>query len=120
MEKDLGVSLLLDFYGDLLTQKQRELTEMYYNDDMSLGEIAELVGITRQGVHDSVKRAEQIMNEAEAKVGFCAKYAQSQKGLNEIVRIAKAVSAQNKGYTFSKVTDEGTKEIIEIAGRLLG
>ena len=58
MAKDLKISFLLDFYGEMLTQKQREVIEYYYNDDLSLAEIADNEGITRQGVRDSIKRAE--------------------------------------------------------------
>ena len=57
MEKDLNISSLLDVYGGFLSPKQRELTEQYYNDDLSLSEIAENEGITRQGVQDQIKRA---------------------------------------------------------------
>lgn len=58
MAKDLSISYLLDFYGQMLTDKQREVTEFYYNDDLSLAEIADHCHITRQGVRDSIKRAE--------------------------------------------------------------
>ena len=54
----LEMSLLFDFYGETLTEKQRELFDLYYNEDLSLSEIAEHAGITRQGVRDSIKRAE--------------------------------------------------------------
>ncbi len=63
MPKDLDISLLLDIYGGLLTEKQRTFLEFYYNDDLSLAEIAENEGITRQGVYDIVKRAkDQLVN----------------------------------------------------------
>ena len=52
----LEMSLLFDFYGETLTEKQRELFDLYYNEDLSLSEIAEHAGITRQGVRDSIKR----------------------------------------------------------------
>ncbi|MBE6767119.1 MAG: DNA-binding protein [Clostridia bacterium] len=58
MPKDFEVSRLLDIYGGLLPEKQRLLVELYYNDDLSLSEISENEGITRQGVRDSLKRAE--------------------------------------------------------------
>ena len=119
VQKNLEISLLLDFYGDLLTEKQREVTEMYYNDDMSLSEIAEIVGITRQGVRDAIKRSEQVMTEFEAKVGFCAKYLQMREGVDSIVRISRNIAAQNKGYSYSKITDDGIREIISISQNLL-
>ena len=58
MAKNLEISFLLDFYGDMLTDKQRDVVELYYNEDLSLAEIAAHSGITRQGVRDSIKRAE--------------------------------------------------------------
>lgn len=74
MEKDLYVSALLDVYGEFLSEKQRSLVELYYNDDLSLGEIAENEGITRQGVRDMVKRAEQQLYKFEEKCGYCKKF----------------------------------------------
>ena len=59
--KPLEMSLLFDFYGETLTEKQRELFDLYYNEDLSLAEIAEHAGITRQGVRDSIKRAEHAL-----------------------------------------------------------
>ena len=56
--KNLEISYLLDFYGDVLTEKQRDVMEQYYNDDLSLSEIADNFGITRQGVRDAIKRGE--------------------------------------------------------------
>jgi predicted DNA-binding protein YlxM (UPF0122 family) len=92
---------------------------MYYNDDMSLSEIAEIVGITRQGVRDAIKRSEQVMTELESKVGFCAKYLQMREGVDSIVRISRNIAAQNKGHSYSKITDDGIKEIITISQKLL-
>ena len=70
MSKNFEVSALLDYYGMLLTDKQREAVEYYYNDDLSLGEIAENLGISRQGVRDSIKRSEAVLYEAENKLGL--------------------------------------------------
>lgn len=70
--KPLEMSLLFDFYGETLTEKQRELFDLYYNEDLSLAEIAEHAGITRQGVRDSHKRAEHALGEMESKLGLVA------------------------------------------------
>ena len=72
--KPLEMSLLFDFYGETLTEKQRELFDLYYNEDLSLAEIAEHAGITRQGVRDSIKRAEHALGEMEDKLGLVARY----------------------------------------------
>lgn len=72
--KDLNMCVLLDFYSSLLTEKQAEMMSMYYNDDLSLSEIAEGMNITRQGVRDAVKKAEQILNRAESEMGYAERF----------------------------------------------
>ncbi len=71
MEKKVEVSLLLDFYKGLLTERQSEMMELYYNEDLSLSEIAENTGITRQGVRDALVKAEKVLLDAEDKLGLC-------------------------------------------------
>lgn len=66
--KNLKVAYLLDFYGNLFGDKQREILEMYYQEDMSLSEIASSVGITRQGVYDNIKRGEKEILSMESKL----------------------------------------------------
>ena len=66
MAKDLEMGYLLDFYGEVLTQKQREMLRQYYNDDLSLSEIGENFGITRQGARDAIKHGETALKELEA------------------------------------------------------
>ena len=58
-EKDWNISYLLDFYGDILPEKKRGVMELYYNEDLSLSEIAEQIGISRQGVRDMIKKTEE-------------------------------------------------------------
>ena len=67
-DKNLRISVLLDHYGAMLTDKQREVIDLYYNDDLSLAEIAEQEGITRQGVRDNIKRGEAQLQEMEQKL----------------------------------------------------
>ena len=78
MAKDLEMGYLLDFYGEVLTQKQREMLRQYYNDDLSLSEIGENFGITRQGARDAIKHGETTLKELEEKVGFAARYRRGQ------------------------------------------
>ena len=87
MAKDLSISYLLDFYGQMLTDKQREVTEFYYNDDLSLAEIADHCHITRQGVRDSIKRAEAQLREYEEKLGLARRFVEIQAGLDEITQV---------------------------------
>lgn len=81
MAKNLEISFLLDFYGEVLTEKQREVMEQYYNDDLSLAEIADHFDITRQGVRDAIKRGEATVLELEEKIGFARRYRAMQEGL---------------------------------------
>lgn len=74
MEKAVYLSLLLDLYGPLLTEKQREYADLYYNENLSLGEIAENDGISRQAVRDSLLRAEAVLRDTEAKTGLLARH----------------------------------------------
>lgn len=71
MAKDLSVSALLDFYGPFLSEKQRNLLHHYYNEDLSLTEIAENEQITRQGVRDLIKRGEIQLKKYEQECGWC-------------------------------------------------
>jgi predicted DNA-binding protein YlxM (UPF0122 family) len=67
-EKDMRLTLLLDYYGELLSEHRREIIEMYYCEDLSLAEIAENTGITRQGVRESIKKSEADLRMFETKL----------------------------------------------------
>ena len=108
MAKNLDISLLLDFYGDMLTEKQREVAEYYYNEDLSLAEIAEHGGITRQGVRDSIKRAEFQLLEYEEKLGLYARFIKIQEGLNKIVKNADEL------YSYLSQNSEAAEKIQDI------
>jgi UPF0122 protein ethhaDRAFT_1474 len=69
-QKNMNISFLLDFYGDVLDEKPRMLLDLYYNEDLSLAEIAESEGMTRQGVRHVVKKAEQQLLFLENKLGL--------------------------------------------------
>lgn len=68
------MAMLYDFYGDLLTPRQKEFYDLYYNDDLSLAEIAENYDITRQGVRDIIVRAEKTLEDIEEKTGLIQRY----------------------------------------------
>lgn len=79
-----AMSLLYDYYGELLTQKQQTCFDLYYNQDLSLSEIAEEAGITRQGVHDTLARAEALLGNMEQKTGCIARAQRVQAAVREI------------------------------------
>ena len=72
--KNLKVSYLLDFYGNLFNARQREILEMYFQDDMSLSEIASVVDMSRQGVYDNIKRCEKEILSLESKLNLMGRF----------------------------------------------
>ena len=118
MAKNLEISFLLDFYGDMLTEKQRDVVELYYNEDLSLSEIAAHSGITRQGVRDSIKRAESVLLDLEERLGLARKFRQIQDGLDQIIRNAKQIGDYSSRYGISKEISERSAEIVRIANSI--
>ena len=87
----IEVVLLYDYYGDLLTQRQRECFEMRYYQDLSLGEIAEELGISRQGVHENLSRAEALLRNMEAKTGCVSRDRACRRAAQTILDAASAL-----------------------------
>lgn len=87
LDKVLRIILLFDFYGALLTEKQQLTLEMHYLNDLSLAEIADELGVTRQAVHDILKRAEQVLTEYEEKLKFVEKHQREQQTLQHIYEL---------------------------------
>ena len=114
MAKNLEISYLLDFYGDVLTEKQRDVMEQYYNDDLSLAEIAENFGITRQGVRDAIKRGEGILLRLEQKVGFAGRYRAMQQSLGELEELASAIRQTNAHCAVSEDIDRSSARMLAI------
>nr|WP_279286588.1 YlxM family DNA-binding protein [Anaerotruncus colihominis] len=116
--KNLEISVLLDFYGEMLTEKQRDVVELYYNEDLSLSEIAAHSQITRQGVRDSIKRAEGVLLDLEGRLGLAKRFHRIQEGLDMIIRDARDIRNYNDRFgTFREITDKAN-EIIEIASTI--
>lgn len=88
MDDILKQSLLYDFYGELLTEHQKEIYEDFVLNDLSLGEIAEEKGISRQGVHDLVKRCNKTLNAYEEKLHLIERFADTKEKVSEICELA--------------------------------
>lgn len=109
MPKNLRFILLFDVYGALLTEKQRETLEMYYNNDLSLGEISEETGITRQGVMNCVKKSEQRLLELESQLRLVERFSKLEKLAKELER----------RVSDAKISDNEQKaEIMRLLGEL--
>ena len=89
------MTMLFDFYGELLTERQKEFFDLYYNEDLSLSEIAENSGISRQGVRDVIVRAEAAMQEVEDKTGLIRRYMQMQSHIAAIESAAAEIKTIN-------------------------
>ena len=105
--------MLYDYYGDLLTERQRECFELRYNQDMSLGEIGEELGISRQGVYDNLSRAEATLRNMEEKTGCVRRYLQSREAKQTI--LSAAAGLENHPDT---VVREAAAKILAAAGSI--
>ena len=113
MSKDLNLAILVDLYRPLLTEKQQETLEMYYDSDLSLGEISEETGITRQGVRDSIKRAECILLDLEAKIGWAGRYRELGAALQKIEAQTRLIqSYHEQGKILGTGVYDATVEIL--------
>lgn len=101
MAKDLEVSILLDFYGEMLTDKQKDVIDLYYNEDLSLAEIAEHEGISRQGVRDNIKRGEYFLLELESKIGYVRHYREMQQLSDRLIQLSRQVGEVNERYAYN-------------------
>ena len=112
-EKDYRISYLLDFYGNILTDKQKDAIDLYYNEDLSLAEIAEHVGITRQGVRDAIKRGEETLNDMEDKLGFAEKFGEYRKAFDKINECAENMRVSRSSLNFFKIIEENMDMIFD-------
>ena len=91
----LEMALLLDYYGGMLTDKQRECFDMRYNQDLSLGEIGEMLGVSRQAVCDNLTRTEALLRRMEENIGCVRRDREIRKALQEILAAAAVLDASS-------------------------
>jgi len=91
-DKKVRMHLLYDFYGQLLTDKQRSFFELYHHDDLSLGEIAEQHGVSRQAVYDILKRAERTLEDLESKLELVARWIRERRVIYELRQELRALA----------------------------
>ena len=112
------MTMLFDFYGELLTDRQKEFFDLYYNEDLSLAEIAAHSGITRQGVRDSIKRAESQLLEYEDRLHLAARFRRIEEVLSSIVREAQQIEKLNSRFGGATEIDRSAETIIRLANQL--
>ncbi len=108
------MALLFDFYGEMLTPRQKEFYDLYYNEDLSLTEIAENYDMSRQGVRDAIVRAEAALEELEEKTGIVKRFQEQKHQLEEIESLAQAARSVSADPTVS----DYLRRIQELANHL--
>lgn len=111
------MAMLFDFYGDVLTPRQKEFYDLYYNEDLSLAEIAENNGITRQGVRDVIVRAEAILTDLEDKTGLIKRFHAMRKQLQEVEAVAEDILVRNTRYEDPNI-DASARKILNISRQM--
>ena len=112
----LTKSMLLDFYGELLTGKQRECFDLHFNEDLSLSEIAEQLGISRQGVWDNIRRAQAAMEDIEEKTGLIRRFLESKDSLERLREYMRQLCELTEGRA-GQLAREAAKEIETLIAR---
>ena len=111
MEKNVKVSILCQLYGKLLTEKQYEFLDDYYNNDLSLSEIAENNNITRQAVRDIIKKGENKLFEYEEKLLFMKRTLNQEKKIEKVIVELTQIQTTSSDKQISKVLEEIKKEL---------
>lgn len=114
MAKDMKIGMLMDFYGQLLTEKQYNTLDMYYNQDLSLAEIAEECSISRQGVRDFIKKGEKLLNEYEDKLGLVKRFNDISKQIAEMNGIIDRLSDDKNAEDIARLRELSNKLSEEI------
>ena len=113
------MAMLYDFYGDLLTDRQKEFYDLYYNEDLSLAEIVENYGISRQGVRDVIVRAEAAMTEIEDKTHLIRRFFRMQDELTAIDAAAdRLLDAVRQGCLSDDLVEECANTVKENTAKL--
>lgn len=118
LEKTVEISVLYDLYNQILTEKQRDIVDLYYNQDLSLGEIADEFDISRQAVYDMLKRTEKLLYQYEEKLGFVKLIKIKNQKIKEIIdkvtSLEKEICLQNHSKELKSQINEITKALNDL------
>lgn len=111
LEKLERLILRYDFYGPLLTERQQQAMQLHYENDLSLTEVAEVMGISRQGVFDLLKRSEKVLEAYEEHLGLVKKFEEDQAKILEAIHLLKSV--EKKGLPEVEKAIQVLEEVLE-------
>jgi predicted DNA-binding protein YlxM (UPF0122 family) len=118
IDQTVHMGLLFDFYGQLLTDKQRLFFSLYHQEDLSLGEIAEQYGVSRQAVYDTLRRSEKALLNFEEKLGLIRRYTNQRELLEttqtRLVNLGEVLAQEDIGNTWEKELAELEKLIRQL------
>jgi uncharacterized protein len=118
VEKIIEIGDLFDFYGRLLSEKQRTVTELYYLHDLSLSEIGENLEISRQGAHDTLKRAESNLYGYEDTLGLVEKFKVNKAKLEKIIKLVETIEEKTESLDIEGIKTD-IKSVKEISSDIL-
>ena len=111
MEKNVTVSILLDIYGKVLTDKQQDVLDLYYNQNLSLAEIAEEIGITRQAVRDCIMKGERKLFDLEEKLEIMKKLDNQEKQLQKILLELSQIQEKDSDKRINDIIENVVREL---------
>lgn len=114
MEKNVEVALLFSFYKNMLTERQADIVDLYYNEDLSLAEIGTDLGISRQGVRDNLKRAEAVLYDTESRLGLAKQFLTIKNRLGEIDSIISEIENDPSANVLPRGIKEKINKILTI------
>ena len=118
MEKNVEISLLYSFYGRMLTERQADTVDLYYNEDLSLSEVGAELGISRQGVRDNLKRAETTLYDTEERLGLVKRFLGIKSKLGEIDKIIADIEKSPESINLSVNIKKQINSILTIFGEI--
>lgn len=118
MDRVYETSLLLDFYGQLLTDRQYEILDLHFNNDYTLSEIAEQLNISRQAVYDNEKRGSAILNEYECKLGLLSKFLQQKQKAGQVRILLEKMETDGLNRHNKEIVDSVMHAVDELANSI--
>ena len=109
------ITVLLDFYGHLLTERQHEIMDLHFNSDLSLGEIAEELSISRQGVYDSIRKAKQALLDYEEKLGLVERFKEQERNIEKALDSLKNMGRKSPGI----INDPDYRQAMDLLEKML-